>query len=220
MKTFYFSVTRGKKQNTLLFKHDNLKYNEFFFKENNEDSLAKCYNKAIDFSIQENVENIVLCHDDVIIESDIESKIDEVMDRFDVAGVAGATQCTLQEPVLWHIMGGQENLHGAVAHINNDKKYMTSFGPYPHRTILLDGVLMIINRKAFEKVRFDETCPSKWHMYDLDYSFACYKNNLRVGVSDIMITHASPGLKEVTQEFKDGSKWFLDKWKTKNIKSE
>lgn len=215
MSTFYFSVTRGKKEDTILFNHNNLKENEFFFKENNTESLASNYNKAIDFCLQENVENLVLCHDDVIIESDIESKINEVMSKFDVAGVAGTVQCTLQEPVLWHIMGGKENLRGAVAHLHNNKKYMTSFGPYPHRVILIDGVLMIINKKVFEKIRFDETCPSKWHMYDLDYSYAAYKNEFKVGVSDIMITHASPGLKEFTDEFNAGSKWFLDKWKTK-----
>jgi len=216
MRTFYFSVTRGKKEDTLLYKSNNLRDNAFFFKENNTDSLAKCYNKAIDFAIEENIDNIVLCHDDVIIESDIDSKIDEVMYKFDVAGVAGASQCTLKEPMLWHLAGGKENLHGAVAHLHGKKKYMTSFGAYPHRAILLDGVLMIINKKAFTSIRFDESCPSKWHMYDLDYSMACYKSKLRVGVSDIMITHSSPGLREFTSEFLEGSKWFIDKWKTKN----
>ena len=41
------------------------------------------------------------------------------------------------------------------------------------------------------------------------------QNGIKLGVGDILITHQSPGLSNVTQEFKDGSEWFLNKWKTK-----
>jgi 2C-methyl-D-erythritol 2,4-cyclodiphosphate synthase len=42
-----------------------------------------------------------------------------------------------------------------------------------------------------------------------------HKAGFKLGVSDIIITHASPGLKEFTSEFNDGQKWFLEKWKGK-----
>jgi GT2 family glycosyltransferase len=217
MKTFYFSATKGSRKDTLLSKNHS-SYNTFIFKENNTEPLNKVYNKAIDFAIQEDFDVLVLCHDDVIIESDLSYKLESAMSRFDVAGVAGTTECKMQEPVLWHIMGGGfegGKLHGAVAHGNDNKKTMTYFGVYPKRVVLLDGVFLAIKRKVFEKVRFDETNPAGFHFYDLDYSLSCHKEGFKIGVSDIMITHASPGLREFTPEFNKGQKWFLEKWKGK-----
>lgn len=220
MKTFFFSATKGKKEDTLLYKHNKSDYN-IFFVENNTKPLAKVYNKAIDFAIKEDVETLVLMHDDIIIESDLFKKLDELKKQFDVIGVAGTTECKLEQPALWHLMGGgfqSGKLHGAVAHINNDKKYMTAFGVYPHRAVLIDGVFMAIKREVFTAVRFDEENPAGFHFYDLSYSLEAHKQKFKVGVGDIMITHASPGLREVTEEFNKGQEYFLNKWKNDNRK--
>jgi len=217
MNTFIFSPTKGLQQDCLLYNQSKDDF-DIFIKENNKESLAKTYNKAIDFAIKEKFEYLVLCHDDIIIESNIYKKIPELMKQYDVIGVAGATECKLQEPALWHIMGGgfgSGKLHGAVAHGNAEQKHMTCFGSYPQRVLLLDGVFLCIKREVFTKVRFDETCPAKFHFYDLDYSLSCHKEGFKLGVSDIMITHSSPGLREFTDEFNQGQKWFLEKWKGK-----
>jgi len=217
MNTFYFSTTKGKRQDTILYKNHS-SFTKFFFKENNTASLASVYNKAIDFALEEKSDYLVLCHDDVIIESDLNYKLESAMEGFDVIGVAGTTECKLQEPALWHLMGGGfggGKLHGAVAHGSKNHKAMTSFGPYPQRVLLLDGVFLAIKRKVFEKVKFDESCPAKFHFYDLDYSLECHRAGFKLGVSDIMITHASPGLREFTEEFNKGQEWFLEKWKGK-----
>ena len=66
MKYFLFSATKGSKKKSLLF---NSSTEKWFFKENNKKSLAKLYNKALQFGKQEDVDFVVLCHDDVIIES-------------------------------------------------------------------------------------------------------------------------------------------------------
>jgi GT2 family glycosyltransferase len=217
MNTFYFSATKGSRKDTLLSKNHS-SFNNFIFKENNTEPLSKIYNKAIDFAIGENFDTLVLSHDDVIIESDLTYKLKSAMEKFDIIGVAGTTECKLEEPALWHIMGGGfggGKLHGAVAHGSDSQKSMTSFGPYPKRVLLLDGVFLAIKRNVFEKVRFDETNPAGFHFYDLDYSLSCHKEGFKIGVSDIMITHASPGLREFTSEFDKGQKWFLEKWKGK-----
>ena len=217
MNTFIFSPTKGSQQDCLLYNQNKHDF-DIFFKERNTEVLAKTYNKAIDFAIKEKFEYLVLCHDDIIIESNIYKKIPELMKQFDVIGVAGTTECKLQEPALWHIMGGgfgSGKLHGAVAHGNATQKHMTSFGPYPQRTLLLDGVFLCIKQEVFKKVRFDESCPAKFHFYDLDYSLSCHREGFKLGVSDIMITHASPGLREFTDEFNQGQKWFLSKWRNK-----
>jgi len=219
MKTFFFSATKGKKEDTLLYKSNNGDYN-IFFKENNTESLTKVYNKAIKFALKEDIETLVLIHDDIIIESDLFKKIPELQGEYDLIGVAGSTQCKLEAPVLWHLMGGgfgSGNLHGAVAHLADNKKHMTSFGVYPHRAVLIDGVFMAIKRSVFEKVQFDEDNPAGFHFYDLSYSLEAHKQGFKVGVGDIMITHASPGLREFTDEFNTGQEYFLNKWKEKKV---
>jgi GT2 family glycosyltransferase len=217
-KTLYFSATKGKRANTLLHKNSST-YNKFIFKENNTQSLPVVYNRAIDLALETKKDYLILCHDDVIIESDIIYKVPEILNsQFDIIGVAGTTECKLQEPALWHIMGGGFDggkLHGAVAHGSEERKGMTAFGPYPQRVLLLDGVFLAIHRRVFESVRFDESNPAGFHHYDLDYSLQCHKAGFKLGVSDIMITHASPGLKEFTPEFLASQQWFLDKWKDK-----
>ena len=158
----------------------------------------------------------MLCHDDVIIESDLAYKLPDLLKTYDLIGVAGASEIKLEAPCLWHLMGGGfggGHLHGAVAHGNEHQKQMTYFGPYPHRVIMIDGVFMAMTRKVFERVRFDEDCPSDFHMYDLLFSYNAHKAGFKVGVSDILITHASPGLKEFTPEFLAGQEYFLNKMK-------
>lgn len=211
---FIIAATKGAKEDTLLYKTKAGK--DVFFKEYNKDSLQKVYNKAIDFAIKENIEYLVLVHDDVILENFNKKKLDENFKEFDMFGVAGTSEVKLQKPALWHIMGGGihgDNLHGAVAHIFGTRKSMTSFGPYPSRVLMIDGVFMAISRKVFKKVRFDEECPSKFHFYDLDYSLSAHKAGFKVGVSDVYVTHASPGLREFTEEFNKGQDWFLNKHK-------
>ena len=212
---FIFSATKEKKEDTLLYQTSDYR-DEIFFKENNTDSLQTIYNKAIDFSIKENIQYIVLIHDDVILENFSHEKILDNFKTYDVLGVAGTAEVKLQKPALWHLMGGglgSDKLHGAVAHLHGKEKFMTSFGPYPHRAILLDGVFLAIKREVFKKVRFDEDCPSKFHFYDLDYTMASHKAGFRNGVSDIYITHESPGLANFSDEFNEGQEWFLNKWK-------
>lgn len=183
---------------------------------NNTTSLSTVYNSFIDNALKEDIDWIILVHNDVEIE------VDNVCERilqtgYDVVGVAGATQVKLQSPALWHLMGGGfcgRNLRGAVAHGNKKQLQMTSFGPYPSRCVMIDGVFMAISRPVFENIRFDETNPAKFHFYDLSYSLECNNNKYKVGVGNIPIIHESKGLKEFTYEWKAGEKWFLEKYNT------
>lgn len=185
----------------------------------NKRSLANVYNGFIDYALNEGYDSLVLVHDDVWIEHDFKEKLENLFKTFDIVGVAGPAEIKLEEPALWHIMGGgfqSGKLRGAVNHyINgfvdeNSPKYMSSFGPIPSRTIMIDGVFMAINLETCRE-RFDETNPSKFHFYDLDFSISCHKKGLKVGVGDIYITHASPGLREYTTEWLEGQKYFFNK---------
>ena len=64
--------------------------------------------------------------------------------------------------------------------------------------------------RVFKKVSLMRECPSKFHFYDLDYSLSAHKAGFKVGVSDVYVTHASPGLREFTEEFNKGQDWVLE----------
>ena len=213
-KLFICAATKGAKEDTLLY-HTKDAELEVFFKEFNKKPLQQVYNKAIDFAIKENCDHIVLCHDDIVLENFDYFKLRKHFQDYDVLGVAGASQIKIAEPALWHLMGGGfggGNLHGAVAHLHNGKKSMTAFGPYPQQTLIMDGVFLAISRKVFKKIRFDEECPSGFHFYDLAYTLDASLAGFKCGVVDAYITHASPGLREFTQDWKDGQSWFLNKY--------
>lgn len=209
------SACKGSPENCLLFSSATDIHN-VAFADNNTDSLAEVYNDAInDFKSQN--EWLVFVHDDVIIEAPeaLERQLDVLGLSFDVVGCAGSREAKIQSPALWHLMGDRKAHRGAVAHLHEGKKFMTSFGSYPDRVVMIDGVFMAVKTKVFDKVIFDTSNPAKFHYYDLDFSLSCNKAGFKVGVGDITITHASPGLREFTEEWKQGERWFLNKWKTK-----
>jgi len=180
---------------------------------NNKKGLVEVYNNCLDLAIQKNFDYIMFIHDDVHLEHDPRLKLEELFQKYDIVGVAGCSKAEMKSPALWHLMGGGfggGNLHGAVAHGNADRKHMTSFGAYPQRVVMIDGVFMAFNRKAIETVRFDEDCPSKWHYYDLCMCARALEKGLKIGVGDVMITHESPGLREFTEDWKKGEKYYLE----------
>jgi hypothetical protein len=181
----------------------------------NSESLSKKYNEMIDMCLEEDYDCLILVHDDVVLEENPIPKLEKLFDQFDLVGVAGPTNITIQSPCLWHIMGGgfqSGNLHGIVQHFHEGQKYPSNFGAVPQRVVMIDGVFMALSRKCMETIRFDESNPCKFHFYDLDYSLGAHWAQLRVGVGDILITHASPGLREFTEDWKRGDAWFLNKY--------
>lgn len=193
----------------------------FYHHYSNKAALAERYNNSIDEATLLCVDWLVLHHDDIRFDTTaITTKIKELHKNngFQVIGVAGASRVKIEEPVLWHIMGQKATnmpwapLHGAVAHGTANEKYMTAFGVYPHKAVLIDGVFMAIHRDCFAKIRFDEENPAKFHFYDLLYSCDAALAGFKVGVGDIMITHTSPGLRDFTPEFLAGQEYFLNKY--------
>jgi len=181
---------------------------------NNKTSIAKVYNSFIEQYKDEDC-ILVLTHDDVLItDKNWIEKLKQAFKQYDVVGLAGGVNPKIQTPVLWHLMCAKEDLKGSVNHvdISNNSVFNTTFGKNG-RVALLDGLFLAFNpKKVFEAgVRFDETCPAKFHFYDLDFSLQCNKAKLKLGTTNIAVTHASPGLKNFTQEFNLGQDWFLVK---------
>lgn len=193
----------------------------------NKESLSTVYNQLIQKSLEDDCDCLILVHDDVILEENPIPKLEKLFDDYDLVGVAGTSKIELKSPALWHLMGGGfkgGNLHGCVQHLDTNRcafygaeydeilKPKSNFGPYPHRVVMIDGVFMALNRKAMESIRFDETNPCKFHFYDCIFSLDCALNKFKVGVGDILITHASPGLREFTEDWKNGERYFFEKY--------
>ena len=184
----------------------------------NSQALWDIYNKECVVAEFSDTDCLIFVHDDVILEEDPFPKLEALFDTYDLVGVAGASKIEMAPPALWHVMGGgfySKNLHGCVQHLHDNMKHPTNFGPYPHRVVMIDGVFMALNRKAIKTMIFDTDNPCKFHFYDLASSMFAVQNGLSIGVGDILITHASPGLKEYTPEWIAGNNWFLNKYGNK-----
>jgi hypothetical protein len=221
-----YTTTKGNKEDCILYKclqsygmFGSAEYSEILgvsvhYEDKNTKSLQQCYNNFIDDARKNNIDIAVMVHDDVHINTrDLYSLISKAADQYAVFGLAGATSCKVGSPALWHLMSKREDQRGCVAHGDKDSYMYTSFGPVPSRCLVIDGVFIGINiKKLPESVRFDESYPSKFHYYDLDFSLECNRNHVTIGVVDIPIIHNSPGLTKPDKEFYDGQAYFIKKW--------
>lgn len=215
-----YTATKGNKKDCILYKCLQ-KYEpeqlgiSVHYEEKNTKSLQRCYNNFIDDARKNDIDVAVFIHDDVHINTrDLYFLISEAADQYTVFGLAGATSCRVGSPALWHLMSKREDQRGCVAHGDKRTYTYTSFGPVPSRCLVIDGVFIGINIKELpENVRFDESYPSKFHYYDIDFSLECNRNHVTLGVVDIPIIHSSPGLTNPDKEFYDGQAYFIEKWR-------
>jgi hypothetical protein len=183
--------------------------------ENTKIGLSEYYNKCID-KFAKNCEYLIFVHDDVeFINMDLAYQIREGMKKYDVLGIAGCRNPQIKDANLWHLMAAKHELCGFAGHDCSETEnelYVTSFGPTPSRVAMIDGVFMAIACEKIlkTKTRFDEKF--KFHHYDLDFSISCNMNKLKIGTYPILINHSSPGLREVTEEWKQSNNYFRNKW--------
>jgi Glycosyltransferase like family len=180
---------------------------------NNTVSIAKIYNSYIE-SYKNKDCILVLAHDDVLItDKNWINKVKQGLEKYDIIGLAGGSNAAIRQPCLWHLMCPRETHSGTVGHTIDNKIFKTHFGK-PGRVLLLDGLFLAFNpKKIFEAgVKFDESCASKFHFYDIDFSLQCNKAKLKLGTFNIDVVHASPGLKSYNREFLEGQDWFINKF--------
>ena len=177
----------------------------------NTESISEIYNQLIDRYQDEDY--LILCHDDVTLKSDPRPIIEMYLKTNDMLGVAGATNCHVTEPCLWHIMGGEGNLRGNVEHGTVDNHISTFFGPTPAQVINLDGVFVVLSKKLMQSgLRYDEDIPSKFHFYDIDFSLRAWREGFKPLAINIPLIHASGGLKSLDdEEFLKGQTYFKNK---------
>lgn len=177
--------------------------------------LSEYYNKIINDPENLYYKYIILCHHDISLRyANLATCLKDGLDRFDIIGVAGGINPVVKEKNLWHWMMNREDYRGIAAHSSGkDNMFMTSFGPFPDRVAVLDGVFLAFETEKIHnsKARFDEKF--KWHHYDIDFSLTCNKNKLRLGVWPVFVYHESPGLRDINDiEWNRSNEYFRQKW--------
>lgn len=206
------NIAKGKYCITESYEYNNVTSIPYY---NNKEKLTKRYNEIIDRLSNEDC-ILVLVHDDVVItDKNWIEKLHNSLEKYDIVGLAGTSEATIRQPCLWHIMGSRDKHTGCVNHVNfaDNSVYATNFGKHG-RALILDGLFLAFNPKKIAKygIKFDESNPCIAHFYDIDFSLTCNKHQLRLGTANIQVTHSSPGLREFTQDWKNGEQWFLNKF--------
>jgi hypothetical protein len=202
--------------------------------ENAERGLPEIYNIFVNKHIHGNYDAFMFSHDDVYLKNKISYVESEVSYRFeqgyDVLGVAGTSEYTIQEKNLWHLSNSNNhsvNVEQGILNrfsggkINNKKiidyyelvGYLKNCKNVPSRCLILDGCFLIVSKKVFESgIRFDEQF--KFHHYDMDFCLQCNEKGFKMTTCLIDIVHLSPGLFSMEdEEWKKSNEKFINKWK-------
>jgi hypothetical protein len=160
---------------------------------NGEKSLTQVYNEILEES---KTDIIVLCHDDLIFETEKWGK--KVLNHFNntefgIIGVAGTT--SIPESGRW--WEDPSKMVGIVNHKHEGKKweskYSKNWGDEIIETILVDGLFISLSKNRI-KNKFNSNIPD-FHFYDVDFSFKNHLLGVKVGVMfDVRLTHLSIGM--------------------------
>jgi len=174
---------------------------------NNGESLTKCYNEGIK---QAKFNTIVICHDDIIIETKQWGKkllkIYENNPDYSIIGVAGTKE--LSKSGRW--WDNKQKMYGRVKHTHNNKSWLSTYsddlGNNVEEVVLVDGLWFSFQKDKI-KTTFNEEVKG-FHFYDVTF---CVENkllNCKIGViTKIRINHMSMG--ETNVEWEENRKLFV-----------
>lgn len=184
---------------------------------NNKTGLPVTYNRQLksDNLIKHDI--VLFVHDDVYIDDlKLKGKLYTAIEnmKYDIVGLAGASELKIKQPCLWHRMSPRESYSGAVSHPYNDKELMvTAFGPWPRRCLVLDGLFLAVNLKRVLETGWKFNESFEFHHYDIASCLDANKLKLKLGTYPIHVTHSSPGLRSLDdQAWKQSEQTFLNQY--------
>ena len=146
-------------------------------------------------------------------------KLKDAMDDrgWDVVGVAGSKGFSIPNPSQrtgwWSPPNAQFGLVGGVLHHdkNNGQSIYTSYGKSPSPALVVDGCFIAMSGRAIARgLRFDPTFT--FHCYDVDLCLTAWEMGLKTGVEPILVTHDSPGLGFMSDDFMQAQSLLVKKW--------
>lgn len=201
---------------------------DFEIVKDNKAGLPEVYNRYL---TEKNKDKIVLfVHDDLEIHDlNLVEKLNE--SPWDITGLAGAGTYEFKDKNLWHVCSKRESQSGSVAHplcwqegnqlkVDPSRQITTTFGPWPQRCLVLDGLFMAVNvEKALEaKWSFDER--HHFHHYDISSCLLANESKLKMGTYPIYVLHHGLGNSFMTPEWEKSNEEFKKNWQSALKKSE
>jgi hypothetical protein len=172
---------------------------------NNTSGLSKAYNKQLtpDNLIKHDI--VLFIHDDVYIDDlKLKGKLYTAINqlKYDIIGLAGASKIKIRKPCLWHRMSEPKDWSGAVSHPldNHSRLAVTTFGPWPSRCLVLDGLFLAVNLRRVLEAGWKFNEAFKYHHYDIAACLDANKLKLTLGTYPIWVTHNSPGLRDINDK--------------------
>ena len=177
---------------------------------NGEKSLPEVYNEIIKESLYDIV---VLCHDDIKIESGWGTKIFndfKMNNEYGIIGKAGSSYFS-NSGIYWEKLS--ETMAGQVYHQpDGEKKTLSKYSaklPFLIPVVTIDG-LFISFKKSKVKHYFDESIGG-FHFYDHSFCLSNFIDGIKIGVtSSFEITHQSVG--KPNEQFFEKKEEFLKKY--------
>jgi len=184
---------------------------------NNTDGMPKVYNDFL--SMTSGNDRVLFVHDDVYI-NDIflADKLEEGFKNYDVLGVAGSDNFSIaRNPVCWH-NSPRDSWSGAVEHPVKNKSdgqtFVTSFGDWPKRCIVLDGLFIAVKSVDIaKKIGWDEDF--EFDFYDASFCLRAHRAGFRLGTVPVSTTHMSHGDGIKKESYKISQELFISKFKNK-----
>lgn len=195
---------------------------DFEIVKDNQVGLSEVYNRYLN---EKNKDKIVLfVHDDLEIHDlQLVEKLNE--SPWDITGLAGAATFEFKDKNLWHVCSKRESQSGSVSHplcwqennqlkVDTSKQITTTFGPWPNRCLVLDGLFLAVNvERALEtEWRFDER--HDWHHYDISSCLTANEKKLKMGTWPIYALHHGLGNSFMTPEWERSNETFKKNWGT------
>ncbi|MEB3320149.1 MAG: DUF4915 domain-containing protein, partial [Cyanobium sp.] len=180
----------------------------------NRKPLGEIYNQALEQLSPDSL--VVFCHDDLWLgEASLLPPLQDVLEQFDLVGVAGNRRLMPGQPTWWLQPDGRTwdhpHLVGQIRHGDPGASEAIRFGPSPAEARLLDGVFLAARAGTLQRagVRFDPSFA--FHFYDLDLCRSALSAGLRLGVWPLPLIHGSPGAAG-SPDWQLGLELYRQKW--------
>jgi GT2 family glycosyltransferase len=187
-----------------------------YYKKKNRDPLLKFFTSVPDEmgSLYDDIDYIICMHDDVwLIDIGFDETVEAAFEDFDYWGVVGTNLMLVDDP-RWHVpFGSRKHTYGLMEHQRPDGiRFMTSFGPYPAKASVVDGVFMAFKREVFDRL-VDVPKLDGFHMYDMEMCTQAWDMGYKGGVYGLHLFHESRGEGILTDDWARHARTYSDRWK-------
>jgi len=166
--------------------------------ERNRKSIFEAYTKGVESCCAEDEDFILLCHDDIEIQTDPE-RFNEFLDFYltqpDIGFVGVAGSAKMKRDCNWVSSRAPDFGAGCIFHGKSSLDMgLNHYGPRTE-VVCLDGVFLATTKKVFDSIetRKPKILTGDWHWYDASYTLQAHIKGLKNYVAPIILRHESGG---------------------------